>query len=58
MVTVKPSRHPEITRFSHLEITEYPAYINNPFESRDHHRGTAGKFDYHLNRCFKTPNNY
>ena len=39
-----------------MENTEYPAYINNPFESRDHHRGTAGNFDYDLNRCFKTPN--
>ena len=49
---------PKNNSFSHLENTEYPAYINNPFESRDHHRGTAGNFDYHLKRCFKTPNNY
>ena len=45
---------PKNNSFSHLENTEYPAYINNPFESRDHHRGTAGDFDYHLNRCFKS----
>ena len=30
-----------------------PAYIYNPFKSRDHHRGTYGNFDYHLKGVFR-----